>query len=150
MIGGPILSSPDLPDLLASYRTQFRGNTSPSIIVSTEVLIADTQEQARELALPEAWAMARSRQTGLFPALEPLSSIRSQPMTARMANQVEAHLAGMVWGTRRSVAERLEQLAERTGADEILASGATYDRDALHASDAELASLLLPRTATAG
>ncbi len=142
VIGGPILNKPQLPDLLASYRTQFQGDTDPSIIISTEVLIADTHEQARELALPEAWAMVRSRQTGLFPALEPVSAIRSQPMSGRTAEQVDAHLAGMVWGTRRSVAEQLEQLAERTGADELLASGATYDRDALHASDAELASLL--------
>ncbi len=71
MIGGPILASPELEDLLTSYRTQFRGDARPSVIISSEVLIADTQQEARDLALPEAWAMARSRQTGLFPALEP-------------------------------------------------------------------------------
>ena len=146
VIGGPILANPELGDLLRSYRNQFRGDTSPSVIISTEILIADTQAQARELALPEAWAMARSRQTGLFPALEPVSSIRSQPMTSRLSSQVDAHLGGMIWGTRQSVNEQIEQLTQRTGAQEILASGATYDRDALHASDAQLASLLLPAT----
>lgn len=147
VIGGPILASPELEDLLASYRTQFRGDAGPSVIISSEVLIADTQEQARELALPEAWAMARSRQTGLFPALEPVSAIRSQPMTGRLAERVDAHRDGMIWGTRQSVAEQLEQLTERTGAHELLASGATFDREALHASDRELASLLIPATA---
>ncbi len=70
-------------------------------------------------------------------------------MTGRLAERVEGHLAGMIWGTRQSVAEQLEQLTERTGAHEILASGSTFDRDALHASDAELASLLTPAAATA-
>lgn len=71
VIGGPILADPGLEELLSSYRTRFRGDASPSVTISTEILIADTQAEARELALPEAWAMARSRQTGLFPALEP-------------------------------------------------------------------------------
>ncbi len=149
VIGGPILASPELEDLLTSYRTQFRGDARPSVIISSEVLIADTQQEARDLALPEAWAIARSRQTGLFPALEPVSAIRSQPMSGRLAERVEGHLAGMIWGTRQSVAEQLEQLTERTGAHELLASGSTFDRDALQASDAELASLLTPAAATA-
>ncbi|GAA3602450.1 MsnO8 family LLM class oxidoreductase [Kineosporia mesophila] len=143
VIGGPILANPELPELLTTYRTQFRGDAGASVIISAEVLIADTPEQARELALPEAWAMARSRQTGVFPALEPVSAIRSRPMTGRLAERVDAHLAGMIWGTRQSVAAHLEGLAERTGAHELLASGATFDRDALDASDAELASLLV-------
>jgi len=40
------------------------------------------------------------------------------------------------------VRRRLEALADRIGADELLASGATYDRAALAASDASLAALL--------
>jgi hypothetical protein len=40
------------------------------------------------------------------------------------------------------VRRRLEQLADRTRADELLVSGATYDRAALAASDASLAALL--------
>ena len=39
-------------------------------------------------------------------------------------------------------AHRLEQLAERTGADDLLASGATYERAARTGSDAALAALL--------
>lgn len=44
--------------------------------VSTDVLVADTDADARELALPEAWAMARSRQTGEFGPLEPDAALR--------------------------------------------------------------------------
>ena len=37
---------------------------------------------------------------------------------------------------------RLEQLAERTGADELLSTASTHDRAALAGSDASLAALL--------
>lgn len=46
-------------------------------------------------------------------------------------------------GAPATVRRRLEQLAERTGAEELLATTSTYDRDALAASDAALARILL-------
>ena len=55
-----------------------------------------------------------------------------------MARGLDAVTAGGPTTVRR----RLEQLAERTGADELLASGAAYDRAALAASDASLAALV--------
>ena len=56
-------------------------------------------------------------------------------MPARVARGLDAATAG----GRVTVRRRLEQLADRTGADELLASGATYHRAALAASDASLA-----------
>lgn len=142
VIGGPALTDPALEDLLTSYRKGFRGPGVPRVVVSADVLVGDTESEARELALPEAWAVARSRQTGMFPPLEPVSTIRSQPASGLFARQVEAARARTVTGTRTSVASRVEQLLERTGAEELLASGATYDREAMRASDAALASAL--------
>jgi hypothetical protein len=55
-----------------------------------------------------------------------------------VARGLEAVTAGRPAAVRR----RLEQLAQRTGADELLASGSTYDRAALAASDASLAALI--------
>lgn len=66
VVGGPLLDRPELTDALAAYRKEFRPSPrapEPSVTVSTDVLVADTDADARELALPEAWAMARSRQT---------------------------------------------------------------------------------------
>ena len=145
VIGGPVLATPELDDVLASYRTVFRptarGPARPSVVVSADVLVADTEDEARDLALPEAWAMARSRQTGVFPALEPIAVLRGQTPTPRFADHVAASQARSITGTPTSVALRIEELLERTGADELLASGATYDRDAQRASDAALAAL---------
>ena len=68
VIGGPILDFPELPDRLAAYRGAFRSHRGsvPEIVVSLDPLIADTDDEALELALPEIWAMARSRSTGVF------------------------------------------------------------------------------------
>lgn len=144
VLGGPFLDSPELPDRLAAYRRRFqphRGSV-PQVIVSVDALIADTDEEARELALPEVWAMARSRTTGLFEALEPVSRIRASPMSEKEAHRVERGLAATVAGASATVRRRIEELLERTGAHEVLATGATYDREALRASDRELAQLL--------
>ncbi|MGY1722097.1 MsnO8 family LLM class oxidoreductase [Blastococcus sp. SYSU DS0533] len=144
VLGGPLLDRPELADLLAGYRRDFRphGDSRPHVTVSLDVLVADTDEEARELALPEVWAMARSRRTGVFDALEPVAEIRGRRWDDLDARRVEQGLAGAAAGRPATVRRRLEQLAERTGADGLLASGATYDRAALAASDAALAALL--------
>lgn len=144
VIGGPILDSAELPERLAHYRRAFRPHrgSAAEVVVSVDALIADTEDEARELALPEIWAMARSRSTGFFDALEPVDRIRTTRWSDREAGRVEKGLAAAVAGTAQSVRRRLEQVIERTGAAEILATGSTYDREALAASDRALAQLL--------
>ncbi|MGP9744050.1 MsnO8 family LLM class oxidoreductase [Brachybacterium sp. AOP29-B2-41] len=145
VLGGPFLDSPELPERLAAYRRSFRPHrgSAPQVIVSVDALIADTDAEARELALPEVWAMARSRTTGLFEALEPVARIRATHRSEKEASRVERGLAATVAGTSATVRARIEELIERTGAQEVLATGATYDRKALSASDRELAQLLV-------
>ena len=86
--------------------------------------------------------MVRSRRTGLFDSLEPVAAIRDQRWDDQDAERVRRGLDAVTAGSRATVRRRIEQLADRTGADELLASGATYDRAALAASDASLAALL--------
>ncbi len=144
VLGGPVLDQPDLGDLLAAYRRDFRPHRDgrPHVTVSLDVLVADTDAEARELALPEVWAMVRSRRTGVFDVLEPVAAIRDQRWDDRVAGRVEQGLDAVTTGSPETVRRRLEQLADRTGADELLATGATYDRAALADSDASLAALL--------
>ncbi|MGY1802364.1 MsnO8 family LLM class oxidoreductase [Blastococcus sp. SYSU D00922] len=144
VLGGPVLAQPDLGELLAGYRRGFRphAGSRPYVTVSLDVLVADTDEEARELALPEVWAMVRSRRTGVFDSLEPVAGIRARRWDAQDADRVQRGLDRVTAGSPATVRRRLEELAERTGADELLASGATYDRAALAASDASLAALL--------
>jgi luciferase family oxidoreductase group 1 len=145
VLGGPVLSRPELGDLLAAYRRDFRSHrdSRPYVIVSLDVLVADTDAEARELALSEVWAMVRSRRTGVFDSLEPAAAIRDRRWDDQDAERVARGLDAVTAGGPTTVRRRLEQLVERTGADELLASGATYDRAALAASDASLAALLI-------
>jgi luciferase family oxidoreductase group 1 len=145
VIGGPVLGSHSLPDALAAYRDEFRASpraAEPAVTVSLDVLVADTDAEARELALPEAWAMARSRQTGEFGPLEPVAAIRAQPWSNQLRERVEAQLAQGAIGSPATVRSHLDRLVDATGAQEIVAFSSTYDRAAQAASDAALRDLM--------
>ncbi|GAW51130.1 MULTISPECIES: MsnO8 family LLM class oxidoreductase [unclassified Nocardioides] len=144
VVGGPVLDSDELPDLLGRYRRDFRPHRGSTawVTISLDILVADDDATARELALPEAWAMALSRQTGEFPPLEPVAAVHGAPSSAQVRRRVEASLDRAVAGSPTTVRRRLERLAERTGADEVLSSASTYDRDAVLASDRSLRELV--------
>ncbi|WP_307861655.1 LLM class flavin-dependent oxidoreductase [Nocardioides xinjiangensis] len=137
VVGGPILDSGELPDALAGYRRSFvpHDGSAPRVTVALDVLLADDDATARELALPEAWALAISRQTGEFPPLEPVAAIRAATWTSQVRRRVEGSLDRTVAGGPATVRRRIEDLLERTGADELLASASTHDREAQLESD---------------
>jgi luciferase family oxidoreductase group 1 len=140
VIGGPALSNPALPELLADYRNRVDAHgATPYIVVSADVLIADSMSTARALAVPEAWALARARTSGEFPALEPSDPRR--PLTERQRGMVDTAIGRTIHGDEHSVTEQLAELLDRTGADELLASTSTFDLAALESSDARLAAL---------
>jgi len=128
--GGPVL---DDRGALEDYRT--RAGDGAHLVVAADVLVGDP-----DLALPEAWALAAARTTGEFPPLEPPEPGRRT--TDRQRAVVDAALARTIVGDEDTVAERLDELVERTGADELLVTSSTWDRDALAESDARLAAVL--------
>lgn len=85
--------------------------------------------------------MARSRREGEFPALERASAIDDSQWTPQTRNRIEASLASSILGTTGQVRSRLEEVVERTGANEIMASTSTYDRAELFDADAAFAQL---------
>jgi luciferase family oxidoreductase group 1 len=145
VVGGPILHTDDGADAIAAYRRDFRPSAQapePYVTISLDVHVADDDAAARELALPEAWAMARSRQTGEFPPLEPVAAIRAQPWGTQVTKRVETSLDQAVAGTASTVRRLLDEIVARTGAEELMASTSTYDRDELLASDEALRELV--------
>lgn len=130
VVGGPVL---DDPAALADYRE--RAGDAAHLVVSADVLVGDPQ-----LALSEAWAHAAARTTGEFPPLEPPDPHRAT--TRRQRETVDRALANAIVGDEDTVAERLDDLVARTGADELLVFSSTHDRDAQADSDAALARLL--------
>lgn len=144
VVGGPVLYSDELPSELRRYRREFRPymGSSPRVVVSLDVTVADNDAAAVELALPEAWALAESRQTGEFPALEASKTIRSREWSPQTRRRVDETLARAAAGSPSTVRRRLEQLVERTEPDELMASTSTYDVEALLASDHLLRELV--------
>lgn len=139
VVGGPVLHGDLAP--LDDYRERFRPSRTcpePYVVVSADVMIADTRERARALMLPEAWAMVESRTTGAFP---PLRAEPAMVLTERQQAKVEQHLDQAVHGTAADVARELDELVARTGAAEVLAFASTHDRAALARSDDALAGL---------
>lgn len=129
--GGPVL---DDRAALDAYRA--RAGDAAHLVVSADILVGHP-----DLALPEAWALAAARTTGEFPPLEPPDPDRWT--TRRQRQVVESALARTIAGDEDTVAEGLDALVERTGADELLVSSSTWDTDALAESDAALAGLLV-------
>ncbi|MFI5778786.1 LLM class flavin-dependent oxidoreductase [Nocardia sp. NPDC051570] len=132
-------------EAIERYRAEFRPTPwgeRPYVMVSSTVLIADTEARARRLLLPEAWAATYSRTHGEFPVLLPPRDIHPEQMTARERALFDESLRGHIHGTEDAVAEALEDLIARTAADEILVHTSTYDRDARLESHARLAQLV--------
>ncbi|WP_215453951.1 LLM class flavin-dependent oxidoreductase [Streptomyces sp. ATCC 21386] len=126
------------------YRAGFRPSAwaeEPYVVVSGTIAVAATPEEAHRILLPEAWAMAHSRTRGTFPPLAPAEEVERRTMTARERGFYEAGLTGQVYGTEEQVAHELESLIKETGAQEILVTTSTYDREALLDSYTRLARI---------
>ncbi|MBW0137073.1 MsnO8 family LLM class oxidoreductase [Pseudonocardia abyssalis] len=140
VLGGPVLDDSAAGERITDYRSRARAaGAEPYVVVSLDVLVADSVGAAHELAIPEAWALAAARTTGAFPALEPVDVER--PVTARQREVVDAAVGRTIAGDETTVSARLDELLAHTGADELLASTSTFDRDALRESDTRLARL---------
>ncbi|WP_065967611.1 MsnO8 family LLM class oxidoreductase [Streptomyces sparsogenes] len=126
------------------YRAGFRASAwaeEPYVVVAGTVAVAETPELARRLLVPEAWAVAYSGTRGTFPPLVPAEEIERRAMTAKERDLYESALRGHIHGTEEQVADALETAVKETGAQEILVTTSTYDRDALLESHRRLARL---------
>ncbi|WP_313815889.1 MsnO8 family LLM class oxidoreductase [Citricoccus sp.] len=153
VVGGPSLFQRDGEaghEGLARYRRDFRPSpwfAEPSVIVSVNLAVAETREAARDLALPEAWALAQSRVKGEFRALEPVAGIRARlrgdagSVTDRDRRRVGENLASGIHGTPDEVHEAVRSLVDFTGADELLATGGMSDPAGQRRSDELVAEL---------
>ena len=122
--------APDhLDAALALYRRDFQASPAldaPYVMVAMNAFAAETEEQARELA---------SSQQQAFVALRGGTPGRLQPPVKDYAARLPAPARAMLdhvgqasaVGTPSQVREAIERLAARTGADEILLCGSTYD-----------------------
>ncbi|MFE6955937.1 LLM class flavin-dependent oxidoreductase [Streptomyces sp. NPDC057696] len=124
------------------YRAAFRPSawsSEPYVVVSGTVAVAETPEAAHRLLIPEAWSMAYSRTHGTFPPLTPAERVEALTMTAKERDFYESGLRGHIAGTEDQVADELETLIKESGAQEVLVTTSSYDREGLLDSFRQLA-----------
>lgn len=117
-------------DSAASYRDSFVPSARlerPYLVVSADVLVADDDATARELATPFAgWVHDIRYGDGAQPYPTPAEADRrtwTDPERAVVADRVRTRIVG----SPDAVVERLEVLRRVTGADELLITTITHD-----------------------
>ena len=118
-------------ETVAAYRAAFRPGVldAPYVVVSADVLVADTIERARALATPFAdWVLSiRRGAAGAIayprPGTAPAWEDRPEAERATVADRVDTRIVG----DPETVVSRLETLRRATGADELLVTTATHD-----------------------
>ncbi|MFJ2237365.1 LLM class flavin-dependent oxidoreductase [Streptomyces sp. NPDC087859] len=127
------------------YRAHFRPSPwapEPYVVISGTIAVAATPADARRLLVPEAWSMAHSRTHGTFPPLPAAERVEALTMTAKERDLYESGLTGHIAGTEDQVAHELETVLKETGAQEVLVTTSSHDRDALLDSYRRLASIV--------
>lgn len=125
--------APDhLDTALAVYRRDFQPSAAldrPHVMVAMNVFAADTEAEARLLASSQQQSFVRLRtgQPGRMPPpIANYTDTLPAPAQAMLAHIGQAAAVG----TAEQVREQISAFVARTGADEILLSGATYDPQA--------------------
>jgi alkanesulfonate monooxygenase SsuD/methylene tetrahydromethanopterin reductase-like flavin-dependent oxidoreductase (luciferase family) len=111
-------------------------------VVSCQVAVADSREEARDLVLPEVWAQVMARTTGRFMPLQPVGELDEADLTAQQRRRVTRGLEATIHGTPDEVAAEVAALTRRTGASELLVTGGASDRAGQARSDGLLAGIL--------
>jgi luciferase family oxidoreductase group 1 len=107
---------------LALYRSRFRPSevlAEPYAMVAASVLVADTDERARELAMPSALSFLRLRAGHPGPLPTP-EEAAAYPYTTLDRQMIEERFATSVLGSPETVRRGLEDLLAATQANEIM------------------------------
>lgn len=122
--------APDhLDAALAVYRRDFQPSAaldSPHVMPAMTVICADTDEEAELLASSQLQSFVRLRSGAPGKLPPPVAGYRASlpaPHQAMLANIGEASAIG----SPKTVRSAIERFVERTGADEIIVSGSTFD-----------------------
>jgi alkanesulfonate monooxygenase SsuD/methylene tetrahydromethanopterin reductase-like flavin-dependent oxidoreductase (luciferase family) len=117
-------------DAVQAYRAAFQPSAEldrPHIAVSADVVVADTDEHAAQLASGYGvWVHGIRSGTGAIPFPTPEQAARHE-WTTEGRELVQDRLDTQLVGSPRTVADRLEQLRDATGAHELAITTITHD-----------------------
>ncbi|MFD5100918.1 LLM class flavin-dependent oxidoreductase [Streptomyces albidochromogenes] len=113
------------------YRESFRPSAvldAPYALIGVSALAADDEEEARRQVLTGALSMVRLRtgRPGLIPTPEEAAAYAFSPLEREF---VDSWLGNVVHGTPDAVRAGLDDLAKRTGADELMITANAHGGD---------------------
>lgn len=111
-----------LEQAMAIYRGEFQPGVidSPHTFVTTNVVVADTVEEAQARALPQLRQMARIR-TGLpLTPIETVEQAQNTPMPSRAEALIDAMRGAWIIDAPAGAAERIRDLARTAEVDEVM------------------------------
>lgn len=115
---------------VAAYREAFRPSerlTEPYVMVSADVVVADDDETARELAAPYAqWVLDVKSGRGARPYVTPAEA-KARKWTEQERAGVADRVATQLVGSPATVSGRLRALARVTAADELVITSVTTE-----------------------
>jgi alkanesulfonate monooxygenase SsuD/methylene tetrahydromethanopterin reductase-like flavin-dependent oxidoreductase (luciferase family) len=115
-------------ETVAAYRAAFRPSercARPYVMVSADVVVADDDDAARELAVPYGqWVLDIKSGRGARPYVTP-EQARARVWTEQERAGVADRVATQFVGSPATVVERLRTLARVTDADEVLITSVT-------------------------
>jgi luciferase family oxidoreductase group 1 len=122
-------SPADPAPAMRAYRENFESSKDfvhPSAILAVAVICGETGEHAQRLAssMELAWVRMRSGKPGPLPSPEEAMGFPYTPAERRLA---DAYRSMQVVGDPSTVRTRIEELAERTLADEVMVTTNVYD-----------------------
>ncbi|MET7869159.1 LLM class flavin-dependent oxidoreductase [Streptomyces cyaneofuscatus] len=114
------------------YRESFRPSAvldAPYALIGVSALAADDEREARRQVLTGALSMVRLRtgRPGLIPSPEEAAAYDFSPMEREF---VDGWLSNVIHGTSDEVRTGLDDLAKRTGADELMITANAHGGDA--------------------
>jgi len=122
-------SPADPAPAMCAYRESFEPSEDferPSAILAVAVICGESDEHAERLAssMELAWVRIRSGKPGPLPSLEEAMNYSYTPAERRLA---DAYRLMQIAGDPRTVRARIEKLAKRTAANEIMVTTNVYD-----------------------
>lgn len=133
-------------DTVAAYRAAFRPGelAEPYVAVSADVVVAETDERARELATPYGqWVLDVRSGRGARPYVTP-EQARARVWTDAERAAVADRVDTQIVGSPATVVRQLDTLARVTGADELVVTTITTE----HADRVRSTELLAEAWAT--
>ena len=128
-----------MDEALEIYRSRFQPSealAAPKTILTANVSVAETAEQAQLVALPQLITMAKIRTGGALTAQLSIEDALAASLSPVEQNEVEQLSRTWLIGAPEEVEARIRAMAERYGADEVMVTpaGGAYAADPVDAS----------------